>query len=92
MSSSSRGSLSVLLLGLLSLVAWCPRAVVGDSRSEGPPYTTCDADCQRQVKILEGFIIFVILGFALGVILCCMKCIDVPTKFSSPGGNKARQE
>ena len=48
------------------------------SRSEGPPYTSCDDQCQNQVKILEGFIAFLILGFALGVGVCCMKCIDTP--------------
>jgi hypothetical protein len=52
------------------------------SRSQGPPYTTCDDQCQNQVKILEGFIAFLILGFALGVGVCCMKCIDTPSSSS----------
>lgn len=55
----------------------------GSSRSQGPPYTTCDNECQHQVKMLEGFIALVMLGCALGVGICCIKCIDTPAVFSS---------
>ena len=54
-----------------------------DSRSQGPPYTTCDDECQHQVKILEGFITLVMLGCGLGVGICCLKCINTPTAFAS---------
>ena len=47
-------------------------------REQGPPYTTCGPTCQQQVKILEGFILLVILGFAVGVGVCCIKAIDTP--------------
>lgn len=77
-------------------------------REQGPPYTTCGPECQRQVKILEvligfrarslllsglacsvpdcsdcsctqqGFFVLLILGFAIGVGVCCLKAIDTP--------------
>lgn len=47
-------------------------------REKGPPYNTCGTECQNQVKILEGFILLVILGFAVGVGVCCIKAIDTP--------------
>lgn len=61
-------------------------------QQDEPPYTTCDEECQHQVKILEGIIAFVILGFALGVALCFMKCIDTPTKFASPAKDRRQQD
>ena len=47
-------------------------------------YTVCDATCQRDVAILEGFIIMTILSMALIVICCCMHCINTPTRFATP--------
>lgn len=76
--------MQALFIFFVSLVV----TVQGDSRSEGPPYTTCDASCEHQVKILEGFIAFLILGFSLGVGLCCMKSIDTPSMFASPQNAK----
>jgi hypothetical protein len=55
-----------------------------NSSDEGPPYTVCDADCQRQVKYLEGFILFIITAMALAVGMCCMHIIDSPTRFATP--------
>lgn len=76
--------MQALFIFFVSLIA----TVQGDSRSEGPPYTTCDALCEHQVKILEGFIAFLILGFSLGVGLCCMKSIDTPSMFATPQNAK----
>ena len=60
--------------------------------SEGPPYTVCDADCQKQVKYLEAFILAVIFIFAMVIGLCCMHAIDTPTKFASPKEQRTHQE
>ena len=57
--------------------------------SEGPPYTVCDPDCQRQVKFLEAFILFIITALALFVGVCCMHVIDTPTKFATPKEQRA---
>ena len=57
----------------------------GTGRSQGPPYTICDDECQKQVKILEGFIALIMLGCGLGVGICCLKCINTPTAFASSG-------
>lgn len=76
--------MQALVIFFVSLIA----TVQGDSRSEGPPYTTCDASCEHQVKILEGFIAFLILGFSLGVGLCCMTSIDTPSMFATPQNAK----
>lgn len=59
--------------------------------SEGPPYTFCDADCQRQVKYLEAFILFVITAIALIVGVCCMHVIDTPTKFATPKEQRTQE-
>lgn len=61
------------------------------SRSQGPPYTTCNHDCQNQVKILEGFIALVMLGCGLGVGICCLKCINTPTAFASSAVTVAKK-
>jgi len=60
--------------------------------SEEPSTTVCDATCQRDVKLLEGFIIFVILSLALTVIFFCMHCIDTPTRFAAPRDQRSHQD
>jgi hypothetical protein len=64
---------------------------VSTNSSEGPPYTVCDADCQRQVKYLEAFILFVITALALLVGVCCMHVIDSPTKFATPKETRTQE-
>jgi hypothetical protein len=58
-----------------------------EEREQGPPYTTCGPTCQQQVKILEGFILLVILGFAVGVGICCLRAIDTPTSKVTTGAH-----
>lgn len=96
----SRGTvsfiLSTLLIQLVAAVGEGQRRAVkaaDDSGSdEGPPYTVCDADCQRQVKYLEAFILAVVCTMALVVGLCCMHMVDTPTKFASPKETRTHQE
>ncbi|KAL4530143.1 hypothetical protein Ndes2526A_g04874 [Nannochloris sp. 'desiccata'] len=62
-----------------------------NTSDEGPPYTVCDADCQRQVKYLEAFILFVITATALTVGVCCMHVIDSPTRFATPKETRTQE-
>ena len=64
---------------VISLAAAGVLVVAQKEREQGPPYTTCGPACHRQVKILEGFFVLVIIGFAVGVGACCHKAIDTPT-------------
>jgi hypothetical protein len=66
-------------------------AAATNSSSDEPPYTICDADCQRQVKYLEAFILFVVTGIALLVGVCCMHVIDSPSKFPTPKDTRAQE-
>jgi hypothetical protein len=85
----ARRKLERLLFALQALalvVLWDP--VLGQvEREQGPPYSTCGPTCQRQVKILEGFIVLVILGFAVGVGVCCLRAIDTPTSRMTTGSH-----
>lgn len=62
------------------------------SSSRGPPYTTCDDECQHQVKILEGFIALTMIICGLGVGICCLKCINTPTAFASSAVNSSKKK
>lgn len=62
------------------------------SRGQGPPYTTCDDECQHQVKILEGFIALTMIICGLGVGICCLKCINTPTAFASSGVTSSKKK
>jgi hypothetical protein len=87
MSWTTRIVVATRLLLALSLSLSCAATVVSAQaeRVLGPPYTTCGPECQRQVKILEGFFVLVIIGFAVGVGVCCLKAIDTPTSQAGQG-------
>lgn len=48
--------------------------------------TGCDATCQRQVRYMEAFIVFVTLFLALSVGVTCMQLVDTPTRFLTAQG------
>lgn len=59
-------------------------ASTSDARSQDPSTWVCDDKCWRQVKYLEGFIVFVTVVLTLLVGLTCMNIIDTPTRWGTP--------
>ena len=84
----ARRKLGHLTLAAQALAfAFVDHVVGQEEREQGPPYTTCGPTCQQQVKILEGFILLVILGFAVGVGVCCLRAIDTPLSKMTAGAH-----
>lgn len=60
--------------------------------SSGPPYTVCDSTCQRQVKILEGLIVFIVFASAMVIAVLFMHSVSTPTRFGTPKDQRTHQE
>ena len=81
------GRLLIAAQALALFALWLDPVVGQVEREQGPPYSTCGPTCQQQVKILEGFIVLVILGFAVGVGVCCLRAIDTPMSRMTTGSH-----
>jgi hypothetical protein len=62
------------------------RALLSTQQQQYDNTTGCDATCQRQVRYMEAFIVFVTLFLALSVGVTCMQLVDTPTRFLTAQG------
>jgi hypothetical protein len=80
--------LSIAAIALQCLAAAAAQAeeglAAGAPVADPSAYTVCDAKCQRDVKLLEGFIVAVAFIMALSVGLFCMHSVDAPSRFPQP--------
>jgi hypothetical protein len=89
------------LISVFSCLCYGLQLVAGESKilakptsgnSSGPPYTVCDSTCQRQVKILEGLIVFFVFASAMTIAVLFMHSVSTPTRFGTPKDQRSHQE